>query len=169
MNGPRDLRAQASSRPLRERSHSRSRSPTERILDIQTDDSQYTEVFSWGADYHGQLGLGINLTGDQRYSFPKFCSYNISIRQVACGFGHTCFVTFNDYVYAMGTNENGQLGIDDPVRFKNSPVLIENIPVRHVASIACGGNTSFLCSDDGQVYSWGEGQYGALALATLQD
>ena len=39
------------SRPLRERS--RSRSPTERILDIQTDESQYTEVFSWGADYHG--------------------------------------------------------------------------------------------------------------------
>lgn len=40
------------SRPLRERSpRSRSRSPTERILDIQTEDNQYTEVFSWGADY----------------------------------------------------------------------------------------------------------------------
>ena len=51
--------------PLRGgRSRSRSRSPTDRILDIQTDDNQYTEVFSWGADYHGQLGLGINLTGD---------------------------------------------------------------------------------------------------------
>lgn len=41
------------SRPLRERSPSRSRSPTERILDIQTEDNQYTEVFSWGADYYG--------------------------------------------------------------------------------------------------------------------
>lgn len=69
----------------------------------------------------------------------------------------------------MGTNENGQLGIDDPVRYKNSPVLIENVPVRHINSIACGGNMSFLCSEDGQVYSWGEGQYGALGLATLQD
>lgn len=144
-------------RPLRERTRSRSRSPTDRILDIQTEDNLYTEVFSWGADHQGQLGLGINLTGDQMYTFPKFCSYNISIRLVACGDAHTCFVTYNDYVYAMGANEFGQLGIDDPVRYKNSPVLIENVPVRHVSQIACGGNSSFLCSDEGQVYSWGEG------------
>ena len=51
-------------RPLRERTRSRSRSPTDRILDIQTEDNLYTEVFSWGADHQGQLGLGINLTGD---------------------------------------------------------------------------------------------------------
>lgn len=68
---------------------------------------------------------------------------------MACGAGHTCFVTYNDYLYAMGNNENGQLGIDDPVRFKNSPVLVENFPVRHINSIACGGNMSFLCSEDG--------------------
>ena len=51
---------------------------------------------------------------------------------VACGDKHTCFVTDSDYVYAMGSNENGQLGIDDPIRFKNSPVLIEDIPVGQV-------------------------------------
>lgn len=139
------------------------------MIDVQTEDNQYTEVFSWGADHQGQLGLGMNLTGDQIYTFPKFCSYNISIRLVACGSGHTCFVTYNDYVYAMGANENGQLGIDDPVRFKNSPVLIENIPIRHVSQLACGGNSSFLCSDEGTVYAWGEGQHGALGLGTLQD
>ena len=103
-------------------------------------------MFSWGADYQGQLGLGIALTGDQMYAFPKFCSYNISIRQVACGAAHTVFVTLNDYVYAMGANENGQLGIDDPVRVKNSPVLIESLPVRRVSQIACGGNVSYLLS-----------------------
>jgi len=50
--------------PLRSKTKSRSRSPTDRIVDIQTEDNQYTEIFSWGADYQGQLGLGINLTGD---------------------------------------------------------------------------------------------------------
>ena len=69
----------------------------------------------------------------------------------------------------MGSNEHGQLGIDDPVRFKNSPVLVENIDVRHVQMIACGGNQSFLCSEDGEVYSWGHGQFGSLGLGTLQD
>ena len=38
-------------KPLR--SKSRSRSPTDRIVDIQTEDRQYTEIFSWGADYQG--------------------------------------------------------------------------------------------------------------------
>lgn len=28
---------------------------------------------------------------------------------------------------------------------------------------------SFLCSEDGVAYSWGEGQYGALGQSTLQD
>lgn len=69
----------------------------------------------------------------------------------------------------MGSNENGQLGIDDSARFKNSPVLIEDVPVRQIRSIACGGNTSFLCSGDGQVYAWGEGRHGALGLANLSD
>jgi alpha-tubulin suppressor-like RCC1 family protein len=55
------------------------------------------------------------------------------------------------------------------VRFKNSPVLIEDIPVRRINHIACGGNHSFLCSDEGQVFSWGEGKHGALGLGTLQD
>ena len=78
-------------------------------------------------------------------------------KQVACGDGHTCFVTHNDYLYAMGANENGQLGIDDPVRFKNSPVLIESVPVRHIANIACAANQSLLLGEDGSVYSWGAG------------
>ena len=35
--------------------------------------------------------------------------------------------------------------------------------------IACGGSHSFVCTDEGEVYSWGDGQYGALGLGTLQD
>lgn len=63
------------------------------ILDIQTEDNYYTEVFSWGGDHKGQLGLGIKHAGDQFYPTPKFCSYNISIQQVACGLAHACFIT----------------------------------------------------------------------------
>ena len=69
----------------------------------------------------------------------------------------------------MGSNEHGQLGIDDPVRFKNSPVLIESLDLRHVQTIACGGNQSWVCSEEGRVFSWGEGQFGSLGLGTLQD
>ena len=50
--------------PLRNKSPAnRSRSngrttPGDKIVDIQTEDMYYTEVFSWGSDHAGQLGLG---------------------------------------------------------------------------------------------------------------
>ena len=72
----------------------------------------------------------------------------------------------------MGSNSHGQLGIDDAVEVKNSPVLIEKIPLQSDCSlklVACGGNQSFLCTDDGQAYSWGEGKHGSLGQGTLQD
>ena len=54
----------------------------------------YTEVFSWGSDKHGQLGLGERYAqGSQLYSVPKLCSYNIAISQLACGQAHTVFIT----------------------------------------------------------------------------
>jgi hypothetical protein len=33
-----------------------------------------------------------------------------------------------DFVYSMGSNKHGQLGIGEPIDFKNSPVLIEDLP-----------------------------------------
>ena len=72
----------------------------------------------------------------------------------------------------MGSNSNGQLGIDDPVGYKNSPVLVEKIPIEKeclLSLVACGGNQSFLCCDGGNAYAWGEGRHGSLGLGTLQD
>ena len=72
----------------------------------------------------------------------------------------------------MGSNSHGQLGIDDAVEIKNSPVLIEKIPLQSdccLKLVACGGNQSLLCTDDGKVFSWGEGKHGSLGQGTLQD
>ena len=97
----------------------------------------YTEVFSWGTDQSGQLGLGSHPIG-KTYPIPRYCTYNISIMQIACGDDHAAFITskiektklcvVNHLVYTMGSNHYGQLGIGDSiVRMKNSPVLVENL------------------------------------------
>ena len=52
------------------------------------------------------------MSSDKNYTLPKFCSYNISIKEVACGQSHTCLVTTNNFIYSMGSNEHGQLGIE---------------------------------------------------------
>lgn len=48
------------------------------------------------------------------HPIPRFCSYNIPITTLACGQSHTVFITTTSLVYAMGSNANGQLGINDP-------------------------------------------------------
>ena len=63
-------------------------------MDIKTENEYYTEVFSWGSDRYGQLGLGVDMASrDPNYTIPRFCSYNITIRQVSCGLNHAGFVT----------------------------------------------------------------------------
>ena len=55
---------------------------------------EFTEVFSWGSDRHGQLGLGKQANGTQvNYDVPRLCSYNIPILQVSCGASHTALIT----------------------------------------------------------------------------
>lgn len=61
---------------------------SEIVVDIQTEGEYYTEVFSWGNDSEGQLGIGENrnqsegqlIAANNSHSVPRFCSYNITIR-----------------------------------------------------------------------------------------
>jgi len=69
----------------------------------------------------------------------------------------------------MGSNLHGQLGIDDPVETKNSPILVDKLPTNRIQIVSCGGNHTFVSSDDGEVFSWGEGCHGALGTGKLQD
>lgn len=60
----------------------------------QSKDKEFTEIFSWGNDKSGQLGLGQRLSqGKQMHPVPRFCSYCIPITQVGCGQYHTVFIT----------------------------------------------------------------------------
>lgn len=63
------------------------------ILNQQNDDNDYyTEVFSWGSDSSGQLGLGVSPVG-KSYPVPRYCTYNIGIKMVSCGDEHAAFIT----------------------------------------------------------------------------
>ena len=42
---------------------------------------------------------------------PKLCSYNILIKQVACGADHSHLLSQDGYVYSMGANNEGVLGL----------------------------------------------------------
>ena len=69
--------------------------------------------------------------GNQVQPVPRLCTYGIPIKEVSCGLEHSAFVTWGDkkrggYVYTIGSNSYGQLGVgDNLVESRNSPVLVE--------------------------------------------
>ena len=78
----------------------------------------FTEVFVWGDDTFGQLGLyhqKVKKGYQHMHSFklPTTCSFNILIKQVACGESHSAILTASGHLYMMGSNSHGQLGIGD--------------------------------------------------------
>lgn len=122
----------------------------------------YSEVFVWGADHFGQLGLGKKERG-KCYNLPRCCCFNVRIKQVSCGEEHSAFIAVNGYVYSMGSNAAGRLGIGDVNLTQcSSPCLVEGLTSFRCVDISCGWGHTVAVMEDGSVYSWGVGDYGAL-------
>lgn len=126
----------------------------------------YTEVFAWGGDHFGQLGLASKQTG-KTYCVPRFCSFNVFIKQVACGEEHAAFIAQNGCVYTMGSNSEGRLGIGNrTIRQSASPCLVEALSTRAAEYVACGwGHTAVV--SQGLLFAWGVGEYGALGVGSV--
>ena len=63
------------------------------------------------------------------HRIPKICSFNIVIRQVACGEEHTAFVSMHGgHVYSMGSNADGKLGVSErDLKYSNVPCLVDGL------------------------------------------
>jgi alpha-tubulin suppressor-like RCC1 family protein len=80
---------------------------------------------------------------------PKTCSFNILVKEVACGLNHTHLVSKDGYLYSMGSNEYGKLGLgltDKELVQSASPRLIESI--KSVRSVAVGLHHSIAVGKD---------------------
>jgi alpha-tubulin suppressor-like RCC1 family protein len=101
---------------------------------------------------------------------PKTCSFNIVVRQVACGLNHSHLVTRDGFLYSMGSNEDGKLGLGQSPKdlaFSTSPRLVESL--RGVKTVASGLNHSLAIGKDSKsstvkVFGWGQAEYGAIGM-----
>jgi alpha-tubulin suppressor-like RCC1 family protein len=114
----------------------------------------------------------------EKVFFPfSFCSYfqetqltlvatqELNICQISCGGSHTLLLNKDGNVFSYGSkNKYGQLGHGDEVTVEE-PTQIKG--VKDIVSMACGDNHSLLISKDGDVYSFGNGQYGQLGIKSV--
>eukprot|EP01130_Rhizamoeba_saxonica_P000173 TRINITY_DN10170_c0_g1_i1.p1 TRINITY_DN10170_c0_g1~~TRINITY_DN10170_c0_g1_i1.p1 ORF type:complete len:1458 (+),score=309.36 TRINITY_DN10170_c0_g1_i1:148-4374(+) len=117
------------------------------------------EVYSWGKNNFGQLGLGHNET---MYN-PEKVEYlsGVYIVDIACGGEHSLALDDNNNLWSWGNGEQGQLG--NGKSSKIVPTKVIQFEETHVIKILAGYNFSVVFTGIG-IYTFGDGSCGQLGL-----
>lgn len=121
------------------------------------------QVWVWGSNEFGQLGLGDELPRLQPTLVTALSGIGVHITAVAVGTYHVIALSSKGNVYVWGYNANGQLGTTNTIR--------QPLPVRvrkpepgflFASNIAAGAYHSIIVSDRGDVYAFGSNRNGQL-------
>ncbi|KAK9875133.1 hypothetical protein WA026_005926 [Henosepilachna vigintioctopunctata] len=123
--------------------------------------SSSNDVYSWGEGDDGKLGQGSRTSCD----FPKLVEGldDYEIVDIACGGAHSAAITRSGQLFTWGKGRYGRLGHGDS-EDQLIPKFVEALLGYKVIDVACGsGDAQTLCiTDDDNVWSWGDGDYGKL-------
>ncbi|MDT7949277.1 MAG: hypothetical protein RQ897_13140 [Thermoflexus sp.] len=123
------------------------------------------EVYAWGQNERGQLGLGDR---EDRLTPTKVPGLT-GIKAVAAGHSHSLALTESGEVYAWGRNDKGQLGLGD-TEDRLTPTKVPGLAgVKAIATGAIGSDSSFALTESGEVYAWGENNDGQLGLGDREN
>ncbi|XP_034557621.1 probable E3 ubiquitin-protein ligase HERC6 [Notolabrus celidotus] len=120
------------------------------------------DVFTWGRNSYGQLGLGKNHLL-QHTPVLITALTGVAVTQIFAGATHSFFLTLPGLVYCCGANKSGQLGlnrVDEKGRF--NICVVPALRPLDVTSISCGEAHSAVLTKDGKVFTFGEGSHGQL-------
>uniref|UniRef100_A0A4W3GD99 HECT and RLD domain containing E3 ubiquitin protein ligase 4 n=1 Tax=Callorhinchus milii TaxID=7868 RepID=A0A4W3GD99_CALMI len=98
--------------------------------------SNGSQIFSWGQNKYGQLGLGPDTTS--KSAAQQIQSLNgVPFIQIAAGGAHTFALTLSGAVFGWGRNKFGQLGLNDE-KDRHVPTLLKSLRTQKVVYICCG-------------------------------
>ncbi|KAB0381680.1 hypothetical protein FD755_003597, partial [Muntiacus reevesi] len=126
------------------------------------------QVYAWGLDSDGQLGL---LGSEECIRVPRNIKSlsDIQIVQVACGYYHSLALSKASEVFCWGQNKYGQLGLGIDCKKQASPQLIKSLLGIPFMQIAAGGAHSFVLTLSGAIFGWGRNKFGQLGLNDEND
>ncbi len=120
-------------------------------------------IFSFGKKEDGQLGISNDSKEDIIYDITGRFVFQDGdyLIDVKCGASHAIALSKNGYVYIWGSNKFGQLGIKDTIML-DVPTRLESIQ-ESVIQVACGRYTSYVLTNQAQLYGFGSDSDGQLA------
>lgn len=120
-------------------------------------------VWTWGKNTYGDLCLGI--PGTESNVPPTQVSGISDALAVAGGGNHLLILLSTGKLLACGQGNDGQLGNGRTVE-SDVPVDVSGPGQADIVKISAGSNTSAAVDSTGQLYMWGDNQWGQLANGT---
>ncbi|NXN57794.1 HERC5 ligase, partial [Rynchops niger] len=118
------------------------------------------ELFTWGQNTHGQLGVGSQTTIILQPQLVERLK-GIPLAQIAAGGAHSAAVSLSGAVYSWGKNDFGQLGLGD-TEDRGCPSYIGALEHWKTVFISCGADHTAVLSKEGLVCTFGAGGAGQL-------
>ncbi|XP_027345845.1 PH, RCC1 and FYVE domains-containing protein 1-like [Abrus precatorius] len=122
------------------------------------------EIFSWGEESGGRLGHGVEVDVFHPKLIDTLSGMNIEL--VACGEYHTCAVTYSGdlYTWGDGVHNSGLLGHGNEVSHWIPKKVSGNLEGLRVSYVSCGPWHTAIVTSAGQLFTFGDGTFGALGL-----
>ncbi|NXM53505.1 HERC5 ligase, partial [Illadopsis cleaveri] len=118
------------------------------------------ELFTWGENIHGQLGVGSQTTLIPKPQLVERLK-GIPLAQIAAGGAHSTTVSLSGAVYSWGKNSFGQLGLGD-MKDRDCPTYVGALEHWKTVFISCGADHTAVLSKEGLVCTFGAGGSGQL-------
>uniref|UniRef100_A0A8C7L2E4 HECT and RLD domain containing E3 ubiquitin protein ligase 3 n=1 Tax=Oncorhynchus kisutch TaxID=8019 RepID=A0A8C7L2E4_ONCKI len=118
------------------------------------------QLFTWGQNSSGQLGLGKGEPSTLSPQPLKSLS-GIPLAQITAGGDHSFALSLSGAVFGWGKNGAGQLGLNDK-QDRSVPCHIKFLRSQKVVYISCGDEHTAALTKDGGLFTFGDGSRGQL-------
>jgi alpha-tubulin suppressor-like RCC1 family protein len=131
-------------------------------LAIRDDGNGTKTVWAWGDNWNGQLGNNLGNSGYKAVKVmgPGGVGDLSNIVSIASGRRHCLAIDSSGLVWAWGSSNSGELGVDGITT--SQPLPIQVVGLSGITKIAAGNYHSHALKNDGSVWSWGRNSHGQI-------
>jgi alpha-tubulin suppressor-like RCC1 family protein len=119
------------------------------------------QIWCWGNNYYGQLGIGKDSNYYQTYyRFPRQVTLVGKVKGVSAGYSSTCVIKQDNSLWCWGGNDSGQLGDGTFINRTFPHMKITD----NVLQISANQYHTCAIIYDNSLWCWGRNLYGQLGL-----